>query len=62
MLDDLLLGLGLVAIIEGLVLALASGRLRELLETIERMDVERRRLLGLVAVACGTVLVWLARG
>jgi len=61
MIDDLVLGIGLVAIIEGLVLALAPARLREVLELIERMDVDRRRTLGLVAVACGTALVWFAR-
>lgn len=62
MIDDVLLGLGLVAIIEGLVLALAPSRLREVIELLERLDIDRRRLLGLGAVAVGVVLVWLARG
>jgi hypothetical protein len=62
MIDDLLLGLGLVAILEGLVLALAPSRLREVLETIERLSVENRRLIGLLAVTAGVALVWLARG
>jgi len=62
MVDDLLLGLGLVAIVEGLVLALAPSRLREVLELIERLNVENRRLIGLLAVTAGVFLVWLARG
>jgi uncharacterized protein YjeT (DUF2065 family) len=61
LIDDLLLGLGLVAIVEGLVLALAPGRLREALEMIARMDPERRRMLGLLAVTVGVALVWAAR-
>jgi uncharacterized protein YjeT (DUF2065 family) len=62
MIDDLLLGLGLVAIVEGLALALAPSRLREVLEMIERINVENRRLIGLLAVTAGVALVWLARG
>jgi uncharacterized protein YjeT (DUF2065 family) len=62
MIDDLLLGLGLVAVVEGAVLALAPGRLREILEMLERLDIERRRLLGLLAMTAGVALIWLARG
>ena len=61
MIDELLLGLGLVAIIEGLVLAIAPARLREVLELIERLDVDLRRTLGLLAVTVGIALVWFAR-
>jgi uncharacterized protein YjeT (DUF2065 family) len=61
MADKLLLGLGLVAIIEGLALALAPARMREALEAIARMDPERRRLIGLLAVVAGTALVWAAQ-
>jgi uncharacterized protein YjeT (DUF2065 family) len=62
MIDDLLLGLGLVTVVEGAVLALAPGRLREILEMLERLDIERRRLLGLLAMTAGVALIWLARG
>jgi uncharacterized protein YjeT (DUF2065 family) len=60
--DDLLLGLGFVAIVEGLVLALAPGRLGQLLEALEALGPERLRTAGLAAVALGVGLVWLARG
>ena len=58
---DLLLDLGLVAIVEGMMVALAPAHLRAALETIARMDSDRRRALGLLAVAAGIALVWVAR-
>ena len=61
MIEAVLLGLGLVAIIEGLVLALAPSRLRDVLEMIERMEPEQRRTIGLTVVALGVVLVWISQ-
>ena len=58
----ILLGLGLVLVFEGLILALLPNRLEELIRMIEDMPVETRRLIGLGAVAIGVLLVWLARG
>ena len=60
--DIILLGIGLVFVLEGLVLALAPSRIDELLELIRRMPVEMRRNLGLGAVALGLALIWLAGG
>ena len=61
MTGDLLLGLGFVAIVEGLVLALAPGHLERALAFVAAMEPERRRTLGLLAVTLGVALVWLAR-
>lgn len=61
MIADLLLGLGLVAIIEGLALALAPSRIRDALEALTRMPPDARRTLGLLAVTVGIALVWFAR-
>ena len=58
----LLLGLGLVLVFEGLVFALAPSRLEELVKLISEIPVETRRAVGLVAVAVGVFLVWLAGG
>jgi len=58
---DLLTGLGLVAVIEGLVLALAPLRFEDALEMFRRMDVQTRRRLGLFAVAVGVLLIWFGR-
>ncbi len=58
MTNELLFGLGFVAVIEGLVLALAPSRLEELLELLRRMGTEKMRFLGLGSVALGVVLIW----
>ncbi|MSU90117.1 DUF2065 family protein [Rhodobacteraceae bacterium 2CG4] len=60
--SDLLTGLGIAAVIEGLVLALAPSRMDEVLAALRRMPPESRRSLGLGVVALGVVLVWIARG
>ena len=57
-----LLALGLVLVVEGLALALAPSRMEEALRLIVAMGRDRRRSLGLVALALGVVLVWLAKG
>ena len=62
MIDDVLLGLGFVAIVEGLFLALAPGRLGSVLDAVRALGPDRLRTVGLAAVALGVGLVWLARG
>ncbi len=62
MIHDLLLGLGFVAVIEGLVLALAPTRLEQVLEMLREIGTERLRMLGLIVLAGGIALIWLARG
>ncbi|MCF8512141.1 MAG: DUF2065 domain-containing protein [Rhodobacteraceae bacterium] len=57
--STLLLGLGLVFVIEGLVLALAPSRLDDILRLLAALPVDQRRLLGLLGVAVGTGLVLL---
>ena len=61
MMHDLLLGLGLVAVLEGLVLALAPLRFEDLLKSMQEMSSDKRRSLGVVIVAIGVGLVWLAK-
>ncbi|MEM9476675.1 MAG: DUF2065 domain-containing protein [Pseudomonadota bacterium] len=57
----ILLGIGLVLVIEGLAFALAPSRLEEAMEYLRQIPVDTRRMLGLGAVALGVVLVWIAR-
>ncbi|MEO0944108.1 MAG: DUF2065 domain-containing protein [Pseudomonadota bacterium] len=56
-----LLGLGLVLVFEGLVLALLPGRLEELIKMISELSVESRRTYGVAAIALGVLLVWLGQ-
>jgi uncharacterized protein YjeT (DUF2065 family) len=55
------LGFGLVLVIEGLVFALAPSRLDDLVAAMAALTKDQRRVIGLVAVALGVGLVWLAR-
>ncbi|UWQ94749.1 DUF2065 domain-containing protein [Rhodobacteraceae bacterium M385] len=52
----ILMGLGMVLVIEGLVFALAPSRLEDLLRAMQAVPPEARRLIGLCAVAAGAVL------
>jgi uncharacterized protein YjeT (DUF2065 family) len=60
--SDLLVGLGLVLVIEGLLWSLWPGLGRKLLEAASQTPESTLRLAGAVAVAAGVVLVWLIRG
>ncbi|UWQ15895.1 DUF2065 domain-containing protein [Aliiroseovarius sp. M344] len=59
--STILLGIGLVLVIEGLVFALAPSRLDDLVAMMAAMSRDQRRLIGLLALALGVVLVWLSR-
>ncbi len=56
-----LLGIGLVLVIEGLVLALMPNRLDRLVRAVASWPLETRRAFGLGALAVGVLLIWLAR-
>lgn len=58
---ELLMALGLVAVIEGLVLALVPLRFEDLLKALRDIPVQTRRNIGLGCVAVGVVIVWIAR-
>ncbi len=62
MITDILFGLGFVAIVEGLVLALAPSRLEQVLDMLRDIGAERTRTLGLVILAGGVLLVWAVHG
>lgn len=56
-----LMAIGFVLVFEGLVFALAPNRLEDLIEVLSRMSPETRRMVGLIAVACGVALLWGAK-
>ena len=56
----ILAGLGMMLVIEGLILSFLPGRLDEIVRFLADMPVEKRRTIGLVAVAAGVGLVQMA--
>ena len=61
MIEVALLAIGLVLIVEGLVYALAPSLIEDLLDRLRTLPLETRRTMGLVALAAGVLLVWLAK-
>ncbi len=61
MIEDIIFGLGFVAIIEGLVLALAPQHLKRALLLINSLPPERLRLMALILIALGVALIALVR-
>lgn len=57
-----ILGLGMVFVIEGLVLALAPSFYDQVIEMLAKTPVEQRRMMGLVAAALGVFVIWIAQG
>lgn len=54
------LAIGLVLVVEGLVWATAPGMMRRLAEELGRVDNQTLRVIGVVVLALGTGLVFLA--
>ena len=61
MFADIVTILGCVAVLEGLVLALAPSRFEDLVNWLSRLDIFARRQIGLVIVATGVILVWVSK-
>jgi uncharacterized protein len=59
--SELVTAVGLVLIIEGLVYAAAPARLKAMMARLEEIPDETLRMGGLIAVALGVAIVWLAR-
>jgi uncharacterized protein YjeT (DUF2065 family) len=59
--SELVTAIGLVFIIEGLVYAAAPDRFKAVMARLEQMPDDTLRMGGLIAVAFGLGIVWLAR-
>lgn len=59
--SELVTAVGLVFIIEGLVYAAVPNRFKAIMARLEQVPDETLRMGGLVAVALGVTIVWLAR-
>jgi len=53
--------LGCVAVLEGLVLALAPSRFEDLVKWLGKLDISSRRNFGLLTVALGVFFVWVSK-
>lgn len=60
--NDLIVGLGLVFVIEGLLWALAPQQAIKMLQAAAETPLQSLRLYGCLAVAAGAAIVWLVRG
>lgn len=61
MVEDLVTALGLVLVIEGLLYALFAGPMRAMIQSALEMSDHQMRVGGVVAIALGVVVVWLAK-
>ena len=59
--NDFLSAIGLVFIIEGLVLFLASKRLLKILELLKNFSEKKTRLVGCISIIIGILLLWIIR-
>ena len=57
--EALALGIGLVLVIEGLILALVPDLYERMSKALEETPIPTRRNMGLCAVALGVFLVWM---
>lgn len=61
MIEDIVFGLGFVAVVEGLVLALAPRHFERMLAVVSQMPPERLRMLAIAIIAFGVALLALVR-
>ena len=61
MIADLLLALGLVAVMEGLAIALLPRHIEDALRRLSEMSRDVQRTVGLLILGIGVLIVWLAR-
>ncbi|WP_097806023.1 DUF2065 domain-containing protein [Pelagimonas varians] len=57
---DILTGIGMLLVIEGLVYALAPSLVERLLEALREMSLDARRNFGLLSIVVGLIVLWFA--
>ena len=60
-LKEIIIALGLLAVIEGLVLALVPLRLEDLLKVLRDTPIQTLRNIGLGVIALGVAIIWIAQ-
>lgn len=62
MLSEIVVALGLLAVVEGLALSLlAPKKLEDLLSKLAAMPYDARRIFGLLLIVIGIAIIWLSR-
>ena len=59
---ELIIAIGLLLFIEGMLYALFPSKMKNMLKTIEKMQVNQLRIGGLLFAVIGFVIVWYFRG
>lgn len=59
---DLVVGIGLVLVIEGLAYAVAPALMKSVMAQMQDAPEQALRVIGVLAVALGVLIVWLIRG
>ena len=60
--SDLLVGIGLVFVIEGLLYAAFPNAMRKMVEDITKLPDANLRTIGVFALVIGVAIVWMVRG
>ena len=60
--DVLIIAIGLLLFIEGALYALFPSKMKNMLQAIEKMEVNQLRIGGLVFAAIGFAIVWYFKG
>ena len=60
--SDLVVGLTLVLVIEGVLYAVFPNAMRRMVEDLAKLPDNSLRMAGLVALVAGVFIVWLVRG
>ena len=59
---DLLVGIGLVLVLEGLAYALAPEFMKNMMEQMQTVPAQSLRVAGAACLAIGVFIVWMVRG
>jgi len=59
---DLLVGMGLLLVIEGILFAGVPGFMRRAMESVSHTPDQHLRIVGLGSAVVGLIVIWLIRG